>query len=71
MSIRFWLKNWVSQASTRRTSPLIAKLSVLVEVKENMDRETQFVVLLCECEIQDLTTVVGSFLKVCYVRWSG
>jgi hypothetical protein len=46
------------KASTGRTIPLMARLSMPIEVEKHIDSEIQSVVLLCECEIKALTTIV-------------
>jgi hypothetical protein len=50
---------------------LTARLSMPAEAEKHMDGKMQSVVLLCECEMHDLTIFVCFFLKVCSFRWSG
>jgi hypothetical protein len=46
------------KASTWRTSPLMARLSMPTDVEKHMDGEMQPIVLLCECMIRDITIIV-------------
>jgi hypothetical protein len=49
------------KASTDRTNPLTTRFSMPAEAEKHMNGELQYVVLLDECEIRDLTTIVCFF----------
>jgi hypothetical protein len=49
------------KASIERTSPLMVRLSMPAKAEKHMNGKMQFVVLLCECEIQDLIIFVCFF----------
>jgi hypothetical protein len=58
------------KASTRRTSTLTVRLSMTAEAEKHMNGEMQYVVLLCECEICDHTTIVCFFEGMLYsMEW--
>jgi hypothetical protein len=38
----------------------MTRMSMSVEAEKHMDSEMQYVVLLCECEMRDLT-IIGCF----------